>query len=86
MANLLSPIVSPCRKTYNSLGENVMRLDDYIEILLVRMKISHKQIDRQLLQWLLELRTLRGQAKLLESENRRLRQDYEKAIRQSERL
>lgn len=63
-----------------------MRLDDYIEILLVRMKISHKQIDRQLLQWLLELRTLRGQAKILESENRRLRQDYEKAIKQSERL
>ncbi|HEX7502998.1 MAG TPA: hypothetical protein VF451_06225 [Acidobacteriota bacterium] len=63
-----------------------MRLDDYIEILLVRMKISHKQIDRQLLQWLLELRTLRGQARLLESENKRLRQDYEKAIKQSERL
>jgi hypothetical protein len=62
-----------------------MRLDDYIEILLVRMKISHKQIDRQLLQWLLELRTLRSQAKLLESENRQLRQDYEKAIKQSDR-
>ena len=62
-----------------------MRLDDYIEILLVKMKISHKQIDRQLLQWLLELRTLRGQVKQLESENRRLRQDYEKAIKQSGR-
>lgn len=62
-----------------------MHLDDYIEILLVRMKISHKQIDQQLLQWLLELRTLRGQARLLESENKRLRQDYEKAIKQSER-
>jgi len=62
-----------------------MSLDDYIEILLVRMKIAHKQIDRQLLQWLLELRTLRGQAKLLESENGRLKQDYEKAINQSER-
>jgi len=62
-----------------------MSLDDYIEILLVRMKIAHKQIDRQLLQWLLELRTLRGQAKLLESENGRLKQDYEKAIKQSER-
>jgi hypothetical protein len=62
-----------------------MRLDDYIEILLVRMKISHKQIDRQLLQWLLELRTLRGQARILESENRRLKQDYEKLIKQNER-
>jgi hypothetical protein len=63
-----------------------MHLDDYIEILLIRMKISHKQIDRQLLQWLLELRTLRGQAKLLESENKRLKQDYEKALKQSGRL
>lgn len=62
-----------------------MSLDDYIEILLVRMKVAHKQIDRQLLQWLLELRTLRGQAKLLESENKRLKQDYEKAIKQSDR-
>ena len=61
-----------------------MNLDDYIEILLVRMKITHKQIDRQLLQWLLELRTLRGQAKLLESENKSLKLDYEKAIKQSE--
>jgi len=62
-----------------------MSLDNYIEILLVRMKIAHKQIDRQLLQWLLELRTLRGQSKLLESENKRLKQDYEKAIKQSGR-
>ncbi len=44
-----------------------MRLDDYISILLVKMKISHKQIERQLLQWLLELRTLRGHVKQLES-------------------
>jgi hypothetical protein len=63
-----------------------MRLNDYIEILLVRMKISHKQIDRQLLQWLLELRTLRGQARILESENRRLKQDYVKLIKQNDRI
>ena len=62
-----------------------MTLDDYIEIQLVKVKISRKQADRQLLQWLLELRTLRSQAKLLESENRRLRQEYEKAIKQSDR-
>lgn len=61
-----------------------MRLDDYIDILLVRMKISHKPIDRQLLQWLLELRTLRGHAKQLEADNRRLRKDYEKMVRQNE--
>ena len=63
-----------------------MNLDDYIEILLVRMKITHKQIDRQLLQWLLELRTLRAQAKLLERENKNLKQDYEKAIKQSGKI
>ncbi|MDD8012235.1 MAG: hypothetical protein PHX05_02000 [Acidobacteriota bacterium] len=62
-----------------------MRLDDYIEILLVRMKISHKPIDRQVLQWLLELRTLRGHARQMESENRRLKRDYETALKQGER-
>jgi hypothetical protein len=62
-----------------------MRLDDYIEILLVKMKLSHKQIDRQLLQWLLELRTLRGQIRHLESENRRLKRDYEKGLFQGGR-
>jgi len=62
-----------------------MRLDDYIDILLVRMKITHKPIDRQILQWLLELRTLRAHARQLESENHRLKRDYEKAIRQSEK-
>jgi len=62
-----------------------MRLDDYIDILLVRMKISHKQIDRQLLQWLLELRTLRGHVRQMDGENRRLKRDYEKVLRQSDR-
>jgi hypothetical protein len=62
-----------------------MSLDDYIEIMLVKMKISHKQIERQLLQWLLELRTLRGHIKQLETENKRLKRDYEKALRQSEK-
>jgi hypothetical protein len=60
-----------------------MRLDDYINILLVKMKISHKQIERQLLQWLLELRTLRGHVKELELENKQLQRDYEKALKQS---
>ena len=62
-----------------------MRLDDYISILLVKMKISHKQIERQLLQWLLELRTLRGAVKELELENRQLKRDYEKVLRQNEK-
>jgi len=60
-----------------------MRLDDYINILLVKMKITHKQIERQLLQWLLELRTLRGHVKELELENKQLKKDYERVIKQS---
>ena len=62
-----------------------MRLDDYISILLVKMKISHKQIERQLLQWLLELRTLRGHVRELEMQNKQLRKDYEKVLKQSEK-
>ncbi|MBE0664513.1 MAG: hypothetical protein E4H23_00960 [Chrysiogenales bacterium] len=57
-----------------------MTLDNYIEIQLVKVKISRKQTDRQLLQWLLELRTLRAQIRNLESENKRLRRDYEKVL------
>jgi hypothetical protein len=60
-----------------------MRLDDYINILLVKMKITHKPIERQLLQWLLELRTLRVHIRELELENRQLKKDYEKVLKQS---
>lgn len=60
-----------------------MKLDDYIEILLVKVKLSRKKTDTQLLQWLLELRTLRGQIRYLDDENKRLKQDYEKHLRQS---
>jgi hypothetical protein len=62
-----------------------MRLDDYISILLVKMKISHKQIERQILQWLLELRTLRGHIRELETENKRLKKEYERGLKQNER-
>jgi hypothetical protein len=62
-----------------------MKLDDYIEILLIKVKLSRKKMDSQLLHWLLELRTLRGQSKHLEDENKRLKQDYEKNLRQSGR-
>jgi hypothetical protein len=60
-----------------------MKLDDYIEILLVKVKLSRKKMDKQLLHWLLELRTLRGQIKFLEEEYKRLKQEYEKHLRQS---
>ncbi len=62
-----------------------MSLNEYIEILLVKMKLTHKQIERQVLQWLLELRTLRAHIRQLESENRRLKRDYEKVLKQNER-
>jgi hypothetical protein len=62
-----------------------MTLDNYIEIQLVRVKISRKPIDRQILQWLLELRTLRAQVRQIESENKRLRHEYEKILLQSAR-
>ena len=60
-----------------------MKLDDYIEILLIKVKLSGKKMDNQLLHWLLELRTLRGQIRHLDDENKRLKQEYEKHLRQS---
>ena len=60
-----------------------MKLDDYIEILLIKVKLSRKKMDNQLLHWLLELRTLRGQIRHLDDENKRLKKDYEKNLRQS---
>jgi hypothetical protein len=62
-----------------------MKLDDYIEIMLIKVKLSRKKMDNQVLHWLLELRTLRGQVKHLDDENQRLKQDYEKQLRQSGR-
>jgi hypothetical protein len=60
-----------------------MKLDDYIEILLIKVKLSRKKTDNQLLHWLLELRTLRGQIRYLDDENKRLKQDYEKHLLQN---
>ena len=62
-----------------------MTLDDYIEIQLIRVKISRKQTDRQLLQWLVELRTLRGQIRKLEIDNKNLKRDYENLLLQNPR-
>lgn len=59
----------------------LMKLDDYIEILLIKVKLSKKKMDNQLLHWLLELRTLRGQVKILDDENKRLKLDHEKHLR-----
>ncbi|MCX6554300.1 MAG: hypothetical protein NTZ12_04685 [Candidatus Aminicenantes bacterium] len=59
-----------------------MKLDDYIEIMLIKVKLSRKKMDKQVLHWLLELRTLRGQIRHLDDENRRLKQDVEARLRQ----
>ncbi len=61
-----------------------MKLDDYIEILLIKVKLSRKKMDKQLLHWLLELRTLRGQLRHLEDENKRLKCEQEKKPRRSD--
>jgi regulator of replication initiation timing len=55
-----------------------MTLDDYIEIMLIRVKLSRKKMDNQVLHWLLELRTLRGQVRHLDDENKRLKLECEK--------
>jgi regulator of replication initiation timing len=60
-----------------------MKLDDFIEIMLIKAKLSRKKMDNQVLHWLLELRTLRGQVRHLDDENKRLKLDYEKHLRQS---
>jgi hypothetical protein len=57
-----------------------MKLDDYIEILLIKVKLSRKKMDNQLLHWLLELRTLRGQVKHLDEKNKRLKLELEKYL------
>jgi hypothetical protein len=50
-----------------------MKLDDYIEIMLIKVKLSRKKMDKQVLNWLLELRTLRGQVRHLDDLNKRLK-------------
>lgn len=60
-----------------------MTLSEAIELQKQRIAQTASKQDRQWLQWLLELRTLRGQAHRLETENRRLRADYETLLLQS---
>jgi len=62
-----------------------MTLDDYIEIMLIKVRLSRKKMDNQVLHWLLELRTLRGQVRHLDEVNKRLKQDCEKYQRLQER-
>jgi hypothetical protein len=62
-----------------------MKLDDYIEIMLIKVKLSRKKIDNQVLHWLLELRTLRGQVRHLDDENKRLHKEFKKLLSQNGR-
>ncbi|MCX6557448.1 MAG: hypothetical protein NTW95_08490 [Candidatus Aminicenantes bacterium] len=62
-----------------------MKLDDYIEIMLIKVKLSRKKMDKQVLNWLLELRTLRGQVRHLDDKNKRLKKFVEARLRQSGR-
>jgi hypothetical protein len=59
-----------------------MKLDDYIEILLIKVKLALKKMDKQVLNWLLELRTLRGQIRHLDDKNKRLKKVVEARLRQ----
>lgn len=60
-----------------------MNINEAIDLLKDKTKHSMDKKDQQLLQWLLELRTLRAQLKALNEENEHLRQSYEKLLLES---
>jgi hypothetical protein len=62
-----------------------MKLDDYIEIMLIKVKLSRKKMDKQVLNWLLELRTLRGQVRHLDDQNKRLKRAVEAQLNRGRR-
>jgi hypothetical protein len=59
-----------------------MTLNDAIEILKIKVHHSQKKEDKQMLQWLLELRTLRAAQREMGEENQRLKKEYEKLVLQ----
>ena len=60
-----------------------MTINDAIDLLKDKLKNSQDKKDQQLLQWLLELRTLRAQLKAINDENARLQNAYEKLLLES---
>ncbi len=60
-----------------------MTLNEAIEYQKKRVEQTASKQDRQWLQWLLELRALRGQVNRLEGENQSLRADYETLLLQN---
>lgn len=67
---------------YNSGGASEMTIDDAIDILKIKARNTQRKEDKQMLQWLLELRTLRATLRELSSENERLKQNYEQLVLQ----
>ncbi len=59
-----------------------MTLNDVIDLFKKRLASSKSEEDRQLLQWLLELRTMRDQLRQLNQENEALKKEYEKLLLQ----
>ncbi len=59
-----------------------MTIDDAIDILKIKARNTQRKEDKQMLQWLLELRTLRATLRELSSENERLKQNYEQLVLQ----
>lgn len=60
-----------------------MNINEAIDLLKDKLKRSKDKKDQQLLQWLLELRTLRAQLKAINDENERLKKAYEKLLLES---
>jgi ribosomal protein L19E len=60
-----------------------MNINEAIDLLKSELKRSPDKKDQQLLQWLLELRTLRAQLKTLDDENEHLRGEYERLLLES---
>ena len=60
-----------------------MNINEAIDLLKDKLKRSKDKKDQQLLQWLLELRTLRAQLKAISDENDRLKKAYEKLLLES---
>jgi hypothetical protein len=82
MIVLFPMIETPVETIYNETG-GAMNINEAIDLLKAELKRSPDKKDQQLLQWLLELRTLRAQLKALNDENESLRQSYEKLLLES---
>jgi len=65
--------------------EASITLNDAIEHLKNKVRDTHNEQDKRMLQWLLELRTLRAQVRALQGEIDWLKEDYERLVLQTDR-